>query len=140
MAFSDLFTRGDQKRNVGHFACIVRLALADNVISEGEQKMLDRMAIRLNISDRLKKKVLKDPEKYPIEPPVSFENRIECLFNLTSMILADDEAMEKEKEILVKVVVGLGFPTDNSEMISSKAIELAINNNNLEEFTKKIRQ
>ena len=140
MAFSDLFTRGDQKRNVGHFACIVKLALADNVISEGEQKVLDRMAIRLNISDKLKKKVLKDPEKYPIEPPVSFENRIECLFNLTAMILADDVAIEKEREILVKVVVGLGFPTNNSDTISEKAIELAMKKTSLEDFAEKIKE
>lgn len=140
MGFLDLFTRGDQTRNVGHFACIVKLALADNVISEGEQKVLDRMAIRLNISDRLRMRVLKNPDKYPIDPPVDFENRIECLFDLTAMVLADDEAVEKERELLIKVAVGLGFPTMNSDKIANKAIELAMTNTELEEFTKKIKE
>ena len=139
MAFLDLFTSGDQKRNTSHFACIVKLALADNVISEGEQKVLDRMAIQLNISDRLRKKVIKNPDKFPIEPPVNFENRIECLFNLTSMILADDEAIEKERSILIKVAVGLGFPTEDSKKIANLAIELAMSNTSLDEFTKKIK-
>lgn len=140
MGFLDLFTRGDQKRNTSHFACIVKLALTDSVISEGEQVVLDRMAIQLNISDRLRKKVLKNPDKYPIEPSVNFENRIECLFNLTSMILADDEAIEKEKELLVKVTVGLGFPTKNSKEIANKAVELALNKTSLDEFTKRIKE
>ncbi len=139
MAFLDLFTSGDQKRNISHFACIVKLALTDNVISDGEQIVLDKMAIKLNISDRLRKKILKDPDKFPIEPPVSFENRIERLFNLTSIILADDEAIEKERIFLIKVAVGLGFPTENSKKIASKAIELAMNNTSLDEFTKKIK-
>lgn len=140
MAFLDLFKRGDQTRNVGHFACIVKLALADNVISVGEQKVLDRMAIQLNISDKLRKKVLKNPDNFPIDPPVSFENRIECLFNLTSMVLADDEAIEKERDILIKVAVGLGFPTKNSDKIANKAIELAMTNTELEEFSKRIKE
>ncbi len=139
MAFLDLFMSGAQKRDIGHFSSIVRLALADNVISEGEKQLLDRMAIRLNISEKKYEQILKNPDKYPINPPISHENRIERLYNLTKMIFADSEAIEKEAAILVKVGVGLGFPTDNVDKITKEAIRLAMKDTSLEDFTEAIK-
>jgi len=37
MAISDYNLIGDQKRNIEHFASIVKLAMADNVLTEGEE-------------------------------------------------------------------------------------------------------
>ncbi len=140
MAFFDLFMSGAQKSNIGHFACIVKLALADNIISEGEQKLLDRMADRLNISSKTKNKILKNPDKYPIHPPVSLDNRIERLYNLTKMVYADSEAIDKESSILVKICVGLGFPTKDVEKITNEAMKLTKDNVNLNDFTTSIKK
>ena len=140
MAFLDLFMSGAQKRDIGHFASIVRLAMADQFISNGEQKLLDRMSVRLNISERTKKKILRNPEKFPINPPVSFDNRIERLYNLTKMIFADSESIEKEASILVKVGVGLGFPTKDVDRITDEALKLAMNDINLNDFTVAIKK
>ena len=38
MGISDYNLSGDQQRNIDHFASIVRLALADGIVSEGEEK------------------------------------------------------------------------------------------------------
>lgn len=139
MAFSDLFISGAQKENIAHFSSIVRLALVDEVISDGEKQLLDRMAIGLNISKRKYDEILKNPNKYPTTPLVSHDNRIERLYNLTKMIFADNEAIEKEAAILVKVGVALGFPIENVDKIAEEAIQLAMNDISLENFTKAIK-
>jgi len=59
MAISDIYSSGEHKRNLGHFASIVKMAKVDDVISEGEQKLLDRAARRLNITDEEYKEILK---------------------------------------------------------------------------------
>ena len=51
MSFSDLFESGFKKRNEDHFAAIVRVAMSDGIINEAEKAFLDRLAIRLEISE-----------------------------------------------------------------------------------------
>ena len=49
MSFSDLYTSGFRNRNRDHFAAIVRIALADGVISAEEMAFIKRTAINLEI-------------------------------------------------------------------------------------------
>lgn len=139
MSISDLYSSGSHKRDIGHFANIVKLALADEIITDGEQKLLDKMARRLNISDNEQKEILKNPDKYPMNPPVDYDRRIERLYNLTQMIFADDEATGEEAKVLNKIVVGLGFNDENAEMITDEAVHLIMNDNDLEDFSKAIK-
>jgi len=140
MSISDLYSSGVHKNNVGHFACIVKMAMADKVITDGEQDLLESLAKRLNISKEEYKKIVKNPDKFPINPPVSYDTRIARLYNLTQMIYADEEVSKEEVSILFRVVVGLGFPQDNAEKVSDEALHLVMNNNNLEDFTKAIKR
>ncbi len=140
MSISDLYSSGTYKKNLGHFANIVKLALADDFIAEGEQKMLDRMAKRLEILEGDYKAILENPDKYPTNPPVDYNKRIERLYNLTKMIFADNEVVGDEASIMRKIAVGLGFPTDNAEKVVDEAIHLVMNDNDLEDFTKAIKR
>lgn len=140
MSISDLYSSGAHKRDIGHFANIVKLALADEIITEGEQELLDRMARRLNISEKEQKEILKNPDKYPMNPPVDYDRRIERLYNLTKMVFIDNEVIGDEASVLRKVAIGLGFPIDNAEKVVDEAIHLALNDNDLEDFTTAIKR
>lgn len=140
MSISDLYSSGAHKRDLGHFSNIVKLALADDIITKEEQRLLDRMARRLDISEADYKEILKNPTKYSMNPPVDYDRRIERLFNLTKMIFADSEVTGDEAKVMRKVAVGLGFPTDNAEKVVDEAIHLAMNDNDLEDFTKAIKR
>jgi len=140
MSISDLYSSGTHKNNLGHFASIVKLAMADEVITDGERELLESLAKGLNISNEEYKKIVKNPDKYPINPPVSYDTRIERLYNLTQMIFADEEVAKEEISILHRVVTGLGFPQDNVEKVSDEALHLVMNNDNLEDFTKAIKR
>ncbi len=140
MSISDLYSSGAHKKNIGHFASIVKLAMADEIITEGEQQLLERLAKRLEISEEEYKMIVKNPEKHPINPPVSYDARIERLYNLAQMIFADDEVSKEEVSVLQRVAVGLGFPQDNVEKVSDEALHLVMNNNDLKEFTRAIKR
>lgn len=140
MSISDLYSSGAHKRDKGHFANIVKLALADEIITEGEQKLLDRMARRLQISPSEYKEILANPDKFPMNPPVSYDRRIERLFNLTKMVFVDNEVVGDEASVMRKIAVGLGFSVENAEKVVDEAIHLALNDNDLEDFTKAIKK
>jgi uncharacterized tellurite resistance protein B-like protein len=139
MAILDYFLKGEQKRNYGLFAYLVRIAQTDNVITEGEEKLLKRTALILGISEAKYKEIVKNPEAYSLDTPYSYEERIERLYRLTQMIYADGNADFHEVNILKKAIVALGFPTDNVDKIASEAVHLVMNNNELEEFSKAIK-
>ena len=58
MSFSNLFDSGFKSRNQSHFAAIVRVAMADGVITDDEKKFLDRLVyenkgIEFNVSSSI---------------------------------------------------------------------------------------
>lgn len=134
MAISDLFDNEFRKRNKDHFASIVRVAMSDDVISEGEQAFLDRLARRLNINEEDYKIIMKDYASHPINPPVSYDDRLERLYDLTKMVWADGIKEEEQVKLLHKFCVALGFHATNVKYVSEKALELVKNKHDLEEF------
>ena len=140
MGMSDYNLSGEQKRNIQHFASIVRLALADGTISEGEEKLLKNLAKRFHILEEKYKEILENPNDYSVDTSNSYDNRIERLYDLATMVFADDEASKEEADVLKKICIGLGFPIKNAEKVTDEAIHLILNDNNLEDFTKAIKQ
>ncbi|WP_299833987.1 TerB family tellurite resistance protein [uncultured Tenacibaculum sp.] len=140
MSISDLYASGKHKQEIGYFASVVKIALADNNITEGEQGLLDRAARKLNITEEEYKKILENPDSYPVNPPVGYHESIERLYLLTKMIFADDDVTKKEVVLLRKVATALTFPLDNVEKVCDEAIHLVMNNNDLEDFTTAIKK
>ena len=134
MSISDLYDSGFRKRNNDHFAAIVRVAMSDDVITDTEKEFLDRLARNLDISDADYKTILKDYKSHPINPPVSYDNRLERLFDLTRMVWADGVKEDAQVSLLRKFCVGLGFHAVNVKYVTDKALELIRNNTDLEEF------
>ena len=140
MAISDLYSSGKHKQEIGHFASVVKMAQTDAVITESEQKLLDRTAKRLNISEEEYKQILKSPEKFPVNPPVSYDETIERLYALTKMVYADNEVDKEEVALLRKVAIALSIPLDNVEKVCDEAIHLIMNDNDLDDFTEAIKK
>lgn len=140
MSISDLYASGKHKEEIGHFANIVKIAKADGKISEGEEALLIKAGKNLNITVEEFTLILKNPEKFPINPPISYDERIERLYRLTKMLLIDGEAHLKEVNLLQKIVVGLHFPIANAEKVCNEAISLLTNKSELDDFIKAIKK
>ena len=124
MSISDLFDSGFQKRNQDHFAAIVRVAMSDGVITDEEKAFLDRLARNLSISENDFKEILKDYASHPINPPSSYDQRLERLYDLARMVYVDHIMGDNQIALLEKLSVGLGFNTENVQYIVDKALKL----------------
>lgn len=134
MSFSDLFNSGFKKRNKGHFAAIVRVALSDGKIAPEEKSFLDKLATKLDITPEEYSEIIENPNKFPINPPVLYNNRLERLYDLSRMVFADTVLGTKQREMLIKLALGLGFTPGNAEFIVRKALSLMVLEVDLETF------
>ena len=134
MSFSDLFDNEFQRRNKGHFASIVRVAMSDGELTSGEKQFLDKLAIRLEISTEEYEEILENPSKLPVNPPVLHTQRLERLYDLARMVYADHILGPKQKEILTRFSLALGFTPSNVSYIVDKALSLLVLNVDLDTF------
>ena len=134
MSFSDLFTPGFKQRNRDHFAAIVRVALADGIITDEEKAFLNRTAINLEIDEAEVAEIMANPDNYPINPPANEQRRLERLYDLTRMVYADHIADEGEIQLLNRLVIGLGFAIDDAQAIAEKALALVADGRDEDEF------
>lgn len=139
MSISDLFDSGFKKRNEDHFAAIVRVAMTDGVINEAEKAFLDRLARKLNISEQEYKQILKDYKTHPINPPLSYDRRLERLYDLARMVWADHIEGKDQVKLLRKFCIGLGFNQENVKYITDKALTLVHYEVDLDEFTERMK-
>lgn len=127
MSFSDLFDNEFKNRNKGHFSAIVRVALSDGQLTPEEKEFLDKLAIRLEISDEEYHEILENP-------PVLHIQRLERLYDLARMVYADHVLGPKQKQILTRFALALGFTPSNVGFIVDKALSLLVLNVDLETF------
>lgn len=140
MAFSDLYSSGIHKQNIGHFANVVKIAKADGIISDGERALLAKIGGKLNISVEEFAVIFEYPEKFPTNAPISYDDRIERLFRLSKMVLANGEIKLVETNLMQKIAIRLNFKSENTEKICKEAISLVLNNSDLESFITAIKK
>ncbi|RTY93950.1 TerB family tellurite resistance protein [Flavobacterium sp. GT3R68] len=134
MSFSDLFDNEFKSRNKGHFSAIVRVATADGDMSAEERLFLDKLAKQLEISKDEYEEILENPMKYPINPPYLYTQRLERLYDLSRMVFADHVLGQRQKDILQKFALALGFTPGNVSFIVDKALSLLVQNVDLDTF------
>lgn len=123
MSILEAYESGEHQSNVSHFAAIVKLASIDGPINPEEETVLKRLALKLDVSVEEVKPILKHPEKYPLIPPYSLEERIERLHDLCRIIYADHKIDEEERKLIFKYAIGLGFTTDRANEEIGKCIQ-----------------
>ena len=121
MSLSHLYSSKFKSRNKDHFAAIVRIALADGEITDEEQAFINRTAINLEIEESEVSSIIENINDYPIIPPTSKKARLERLYDLSRMVFADNIADNDEKKLMYRLVVNLGFDSDNAESIVEKS-------------------
>lgn len=124
MAILDLYYHSEQKKNLAHFAAIASLAAIDGEVNPREKAVLDRFANKLNITDEEYKEVMKKSNKYPIEPQLDAEKRLERLYDLFRMIFADHNVDDEEMALLKKYAIGIGFPLNRVDRLIEVSVAI----------------
>tara|TARA_R110002072_G_scaffold22615_1_gene79230 strand:- start:43891 stop:44316 length:426 start_codon:yes stop_codon:yes gene_type:complete len=134
MSFTDLFESGEHKRNLGHFASIANMAAVDGALNAEEEKLLKRFARKLDIQESEYADVLKNPGKYPINPPNSSDKRLERMHDLFEMIFADHEIDDHERFLIEKYAIGLGYSVELAQKLIKRSIQIYQGGLDLEDY------
>jgi uncharacterized tellurite resistance protein B-like protein len=124
MSFTDLFESGEHQRNVGHFASIASMAAVDGELNAEEEKMLRRFARKLDIAENEYEEILKNPSKYPINPPNDANRRLERMHDLFEMIFADHNIDDHERFLIEKYAIGLGYTAELASKLIKRSIDI----------------
>ena len=138
MGISDLYLSIGQKRNISHFANIVRIAKSDNQISPEEIEFLGKISEKYNISDEQFRDIIKFPEKVPTIAHLDCVERIERLYELLGMVKADNHVEQQEILMLRRIVTGLAFPLNRVDMIVDHSIAMDLDGVSVDSFTDNI--
>jgi uncharacterized tellurite resistance protein B-like protein len=138
MGISDLYLSIGQRRNISHFANIVRIAKSDNKISTEEIEFLAKISKKYNISNEQFRDILKFPEKIPTIAHLDCIERIERLYDLLVMVKADQHVEQQEVLMLGRIVTGLAFPLNRVNMIVDHSLEIDVSEVDVDTFTDKI--
>jgi uncharacterized tellurite resistance protein B-like protein len=134
MSFTDLFESGEHSRNLGHFASIANIASIDGEINAEEEKMLKRFARKLDIEEAEYEAVLKNPGKYPINPPNDAERRLERIHDLFEMIYADHDIDDHERFLIERYAIGLGYTVELAQDLIKRSVAIYSGGLSLEDY------
>jgi hypothetical protein len=101
---------------------------------------LDRLARNLDISELDYKIILKDYKSHPINPPTSYDRRLERLYDLARMVAVDHMNHDSKMAMLRKIGVGLGFRSENVKYIVDKALTVVSNGVDLDTFIEEMKE
>jgi hypothetical protein len=124
MTIADAFETSKHRNNMAHFTAIVNLATIDGTINSDEEKTLKGFAQKLEINPEEYQSILRHPDKYPIMPINSCEERLNHIYDLFKIIFADREIDILEKMLTVKYAIGLGVPLDKAEAIIDRSMQI----------------
>ena len=99
----------------------------------------DLGTINLEIEDSEVVEIKANIDSYPINPPATEQSRLERLYDLSRMVFADNIADEAEKNLLKRLVIGLGFNVDKVDQVIEKSFLEISKGSDEEEFIASFR-
>ena len=124
MSIAELFDNEFKQRMKGRFAAVARVLFADGIFDPDEKNFLDKLAVKLEISDEEYEEILENPLKYELNPPYLYVERLESLYNISRVVHHDHHLGDRQETLLRKFAIALGFSTSNVDYIVNKALTL----------------
>ncbi len=141
MTILDAFENAEYRNRISVVATLIKLSFADGVLDENEMKIIEKVARKYGIGDAENLKFLiKNFDKFSIQPTYSYDQRIEELYYLTKIIYADGEIDKEELKILKNSIIALGFPPKNVDIIYETAVGKIVDDADLDEFSEAIKK
>jgi|SaaInl85LU_5_DNA_1037374.scaffolds.fasta_scaffold00262_16 hypothetical protein len=140
MTILNIFLNENQRANRGHFANIVKIAKVDGKLTRREIVLLKKIKRDLGISDIIFRSIVRHPERYPINPPTNYEDRITRLHTLAKMLIVEKESYELSLKLLEKLAVGIGFPLKTHKEVVKLAVKLVMSHTDVSTFAAEIKK
>jgi len=112
MNFSDFITHNGKRVYKEHFIHLIQVSRVDGKISATEMEMLHKEGRKFGLTDPEIDKMILSEDLPHYHAPYSLRDKFEHLFNIATLILADDEVTESEKRIIKRFSIEAGFRDD----------------------------
>ncbi|HLN54839.1 MAG TPA: hypothetical protein VK207_02540 [Bacteroidales bacterium] len=109
MNFTDFITHHGKRVNKEYFITLIQASKTDGKIAPAELEMLYKEGTKFGLSEPEIEKLIKSEDNHSYHAPYSLHDKFEHLYNVSVMILADDEVTEKERKLLKKFAIEAGF-------------------------------
>lgn len=96
-----------------HFSRLARMAMVDGHIDEREKDLLFTLAAKLGLSQQEFADVLVNSHKIPFVAPTEIQERVEQLFELVHMMMADGTEMPEERSFCEEMALKLDFSAEH---------------------------
>lgn len=125
MSLLDFHDSQQKKISKAYFVHLILVAKADGSISEKENKVLHRLGHKLGFVDEEISRMIDNPGQDSYNPPYELKERIEHLYDIIRITLADGIITHDERRITQCYAVASGFsPAESDDVI--KLIEKGI--------------
>jgi hypothetical protein len=91
-----LLEKRDKSKILSHMGNVLAVMLADGEIDENENVFFNSLGIRSGFSQDEIDTIKENPEKIEFTPPETFEEKVEQLYDLVLVTMADGKIMDSE--------------------------------------------
>jgi uncharacterized tellurite resistance protein B-like protein len=109
MSFSDFTTDNGTTINKSHFITLIQISRVDGNISSAELKMLHRLGRKFGMTEPEIDQLLEAEKQHEYHAPYSLEEKFSQIYNVASLILADNIVTTEEKKAFGKIAAEAGF-------------------------------
>jgi uncharacterized tellurite resistance protein B-like protein len=123
MSFADFITDSGKRIKKDHFIHLVQVAEIDGKIDKQEMEVLHKEGRKFGLTDPEIDALIDKEKDFHYVPPYSLQEKFEEIYNIASIILADDEVSEPEKKMLRRYAIAAGLSDSTIEMVSDIVID-----------------
>jgi len=109
MNYTDVSDHSIKKQNIQYFVHLVRIAMADDIISKNELELLHRIGKKLGFTDPEIDNIIETTGKSDYIPPYELSERFEQVYEIVKMTLADGVIDKNEMRLASGFAVKSGF-------------------------------
>ena len=123
MSFSDFVLNSGRKDKKDHFIHLVQVAEIDGKIDKTEMEVLHKEGRKFGLTDAEIDALIDKEKDFQYVPPYSLQEKFDEIYNITSIILADDDVSEAEKKMVRKYAIAAGFDEETIELVRELVID-----------------
>ena len=121
-----------------HFFNMYCMALSDTDFDPKEAELLYKIGLEHGLDKTVIDEIVVTSGLRP-EAPVTIEEKVAYLYDLTRMAWADGKIEEEERLVLIKNILRFGFKEGNKEQIMNYLIESVRKDKSLEQIINEIK-
>lgn len=103
------FNHSEKKQNIEYFVHLVRIALADDIITNNEMELLHRLGKKLGFTDPEISNLIDTTGQLDYIPPYELSKRFEQIYDVVKIILADGKIDKNEMRLANSFAYRSGF-------------------------------